>query len=329
VFRETSHKHPLAADFSLRREVNTSFAGHIGILHQNPFRPMRKALLISLVIIFVGGCTLKAGYNRLDWMLTEYLESYVELNKAQKTALQQRMAASLEWHRRTQLPAYVLLLQSVKHDVQHGISQAQVEQHGLQLLVLWRALMVRFADDMTVLLPQLDAQQREALFESFAEQNAEYHEDYIQVSRQQQRENYADWLEDNFERWLGSLTEQQEQRIATSATQIQPIATDALKTRLRWQQQLREILRNHKDTATTQVAMQQLFVQPEQLRTEHYTQRLIHNSGVITHLIADIGNQLTDKQHQHFNKRIDKYSKLFEELAAEGQVKPARQCEAC
>ena len=290
---------------------------------------MRKTLFISLVIIIIGGCTLKAGYNRLDWMLTEYLESYVDLNKAQQAALRQHMAASLEWHRRTQLPAYVLWLQSVKLDVQHGITQTQVEQHGLQLLVLWRALMVRFAGDMAVLLPQLDAQQREALFESFAEQNAEYHEDYIQVSRQQQRENYADWLEDNFERWLGSLTEQQEQRIAISAAQIQPIATDALKTRLRWQQQLREILRNHKDTATTQAALQILFAQPENLRTERYKQQLIHNSGVITQLIVDIGQQLTDKQRQHFNKRIDKYSKLFEELAAEGQVKPARQCEAC
>jgi len=290
---------------------------------------MRKALFISLVILVVGGCTLKAGYNRLDWLLAEYLESYVELNKDQKAALRQRMAASLEWHRRTQLPAYGLWLESVKHDVQHGITQGQVEQHGLQLLVLWRALMVRFADDMAVLLPLLDAQQREALFDSFAQENAEFHEDYIQVSRQQQRKNYADWLEEHFERWLGSLTAQQQQLIAISAAQIQPIATDALKTRLRWQQQLREILRNHKDSATTRAAMQNLFVQPEQLRTERYKQQLIHNTDVITQLIADVANQLTDKQHQHLNKRIDKYRKLVEDLVAEGQLKPARQCEAC
>ena len=284
---------------------------------------MRKALLISVLFVVVGGCTLKGTYNRLDWVLTEYLESYVELNNTQKVALRQHMRVTLNWHRRTQLPAYVLWLENVKHDVQHGITQAQVEQHGLQLLVFWRALMVRFAEDMAVLLPQLDAQQREALFTSFADRNAEYHKDYIQVSHQQQRKNYAQWLEERFDNWLGSLTQQQEQRIAASAAQIQPIATDALKTRLRWQMQLREILQNHKDTATTQAALQKLFVQPENLRSERYKQQLIHNSNVITQLIADVANQLTDKQRKHLFKRIDKYIKLFSELAQDAQLQQA------
>jgi uncharacterized protein YutE (UPF0331/DUF86 family) len=75
--------------------------------------------------------------------------------------------------------------------------------------------------------------------------------------------------------------------------------------------------------------LQKLFVQPENLRSEYYKQQLIHNSGVITQLIADVANQLTDKQKKHLNKRIDKYIKLFNELAEEGQLTPARQCEAC
>ena len=291
---------------------------------------MRKFLLIAVVFLVVGGCTLKGTYNRLDWMMTEYLESYVELNKTQKAALRQHMQATLEWHRRTQLPAYSLWLRSVKHDVQQGITQPQVEQHGLQLLVFWRALMVRFSEDMAVLLPQLDAKQREELFTSFADKNAEYHVDYIQLSHKQQRKNYIKRTKDSFDGWLGSVTRQQEQLIVASADQIQYIAKDVLKTRMRWQLQLREILRNHKDTATTQVALQKLFVQPETLRSERYKQQLIHNADVITRLIADVANHLTDKQQKHLFKRIDKYIKLFDELAEEAQPqKAARQCEAC
>ena len=283
---------------------------------------MRKAVFISLVLLLIGGCTVKATYNRLDWVLTEYLESYVELNKTQKADLRDHMRATLAWHRRTQLPAYVLWLKSVRHDVPLGMNQAQVEQHGLQLLVFWRAMMVRLAADMAVLLPQLDTQQREALFSSFADRNAEYHEDYVQVSRQKQRKNYTKWLKKRFDGWLGSLTEQQEQLIATSAAQIQPIATDALQTRHRWQTQLREILQDHKDTATTRAALHKLFVQPENLRSDQYQQQLIHNSNVITQLIADISTQLTDKQRKHFNKRVDKYIKLINELAQE--VRPGQ-----
>ena len=290
---------------------------------------MRKTLLLIVALFVVAGCTMKGTYNRLDWMLTEYLERYVELTKAQKKALRQRMQTSLEWHRRTQLPAYTVWFQGVKHDIQHGITQPQVEQHGLQLLVFWRALMVRFSEDMAVLLPQLDAKQREELFTSFADKNAEYHVDYIQLSHKQLRKNYIKRTEDNFDGWLGSVTKQQKQLIVASADDIQYIARDVLKTRLRWQMQLREILRYHKDTATTQAALQKLFVQPETLRSERYKQQLIHNAKIITQLIADVANQLTDKQKKHLFKRIDKYIKLFKDLTEESQLKAARQCEAC
>ena len=291
---------------------------------------MYKILLLIVALFVVAGCTMKGTYNRLDWMLTEYLESYVELDKSQKAALRQRMQATLEWHRRTQLPAYSLWLKSVKHDIRQGITQPQVEQHGLQLLVFWRAMMVRFSEDMAVLLPQLDAKQREELFTSLADKNAEYHVDYIQLSHEQQRKNYIKRMDDIFDGWLGSVTRQQEQRIIASADQIHYIAKDVLKTRMRWQLQLREILQNHKDTVTTQVALQKLFVEPETLRSDRYNQQLIHNAGIISHLITDVANQLTDKQQKHLFKRIDKYIKLFDELAEEAQPQQAaRQCEAC
>jgi hypothetical protein len=192
-------------------------------------------------------------------------------------------------------------------------------------------MMVRFSEDMAVLLPQLDAKQREELFTSLADKNAEYHVDYIQLSHKQQRKNYIKRMDDIFDGWLGSVTRQQEQRIIASADQIHYIAKDVLKTRMRWQLQLREILQNHKDTVTTQVALQKLFVEPETLRSDRYNQQLIHNAGIISQLITDVANQLTEKQQKHLFKRIDKYIKLFDELAAEAAQpqKAARQCEAC
>ena len=65
--------------------------------------------------------------------------------------------------------------------------------------------------------------------------------------------------------------------------------------------------------------MHKLFVQPENLRSDEYKQQLIHNSNVATQLIADISTQLTDKQRRHFNKRIDKYIRLINELAQEAR----------
>ena len=287
---------------------------------------MRKVLFLSFIVLIVAGCTLKATYNRLDWVLGNYLERYVELTSAQEAELKQRLATTLEWHRTTQLPVYAAWLRTVKYDVQHGLSETQVEQHTLELLLYWRTLMIRFADDMAEMLPTLNAQQQLELFASFADKNADYEERYINVSREQQRDNYTERLEDSFDSWLGSLSEQQQQLIQTAAHQLQPIATQSLQMRLRWQQQLKGVLENHQDTATTRAAMQTLFVNPESLRSVTYKHILEHNRQVITRLIVDVAHTLSDTQRQHLNQRLDKYITLFNDLA---QQAPSAQCEAC
>jgi hypothetical protein len=290
---------------------------------------VRKILFLSLIALIFSSCTIKATYNRLDWVLGNYLEQYVELSGAQQIALKQQLAKTLAWHRTTQLPVYATWLQSVKYDVQHGLTETQVEQHTLELFLYWRALMMRFADDMALMLPTLSAEQRAELFENFASKNAEYEDRYIKVTRQQQRDNYTERLEDSFDSWLGSLNRQQQQMIQTAALELQPIAAQSLQMRQRWQRQLKHVLETQQAGASMHLAMQTLFVNPESLRSNTYKQMLEHNRQVITRLIVAIAHTLSDEQHQYFNERIDKYVKLFNELAAEAQPNAGPQCEAC
>ena len=291
---------------------------------------IRKAVLISLVLFLISGCSVKSTYNRLDWILTQYLDSYVELTDAQEDELREYLANTLYWHRTTQLPAYVSWLQRVKQDVAHDLTEAQVEHHTLELLVYWRALMMRVADDMAVLMPELSPQQRAELFASFIEKNDEYRTDYIKVSRKQQRENYTERLQDSFDSWLGSLSQNQKKLIQAAAIEMQPIAAESLQTRIRWQQELHTILDSQQDLAATREAMHTLFVNTETLRSTSYKHMLEHNRQVVTHLIVDISKTLSDKQRKHFNKRVDKYIKLFSELAQQAQPRQAAsQCAAC
>jgi hypothetical protein len=291
---------------------------------------MRKAVLICLVFLVFGGCTVKGTYNRLDWVLAKYLNSYVELTDTQERELREYLASTLYWHRTTQLPLYINWLQSVKQDVVHGLTEAQVEQHTLELLLYWRALMVRFADDMAVLLPELSPQQRAELFASFIEKNDEYQADYIKVSQQQQQKNYTERLQDSFDSWLGSLSLEQKKSIQAAAVQMQPIAAESLQTRIRWQQELHAILENHQDLVTTREAMHRLFVDTETLRSATYKHMLEHNRQVVSRLIVDISRTLSDKQRQYFNKRVDKYIKLFSELTQDATPRQAAsQCATC
>lgn len=316
--------------FHHREAIIGSIQGHIieVSLSNLPLKPMRKTFVLIMVLLAVTGCTLKATYNRLDWVLGNYLERYVALTPAQEAQLKQRLTATLEWHRTTQLPVYASWLQNVKYDVHHGLTETQVEQHTLELLLYWRTLMIRFADDMAEMLPELSPAQRTELFASFADRNAEYEERYIKVSRQQQRDNYTERLEDSFDSWLGSLSDQQQQLIQTAALELQPIATQSLQMRQRWQQQLKRVLENHRDPATTRAAMQTLFANTESLRSVTYRHMLEHNRQVITRLIVDVAQSLSDQQREHLNQRIDKYITLFTDLAQQAESQSA-QCEAC
>ena len=48
-----------------------------------------------------------------------------------------------------------------------------------------------------------------------------------------------------------------------------------------------------------------------------------YEADEVTRLIVDISKTLSDKQRKHFNKRVDKYIKLFSELAQDAQLQQA------
>ena len=59
---------------------------------------MKKILLFSL--IFLVGCSSTTFiYNRIDFLLPWYLESYVDLNQEQRQKLNELLEPFFEWHR--------------------------------------------------------------------------------------------------------------------------------------------------------------------------------------------------------------------------------------
>ena len=286
---------------------------------------MRKYLFISLVFLIASACTVKTLYNQLDWLIVDYLEDHVELSSEQQVALYKHLDDTLHWHKATQLPRYAEWLQDFKHDVQNKLTYAKATENLANFRSYLRTLRVRTAEEMTILLPTLTAAQREELYASLAEKNNEFADEFIHISRQEQIETYIERMEDRFEAWLGSLTEQQEQLIRASAVNFKPIAPETLKTRRRWQVEFKTALDKHKDTATTGKAMHELFVNGDRLRSDHYKTMLRANQQVLTRLIVSIANSLTKDQQRYFYSRVDDYIRHFTELAEEAKPTMASQ----
>ena len=188
---------------------------------------MRKYLFLVLVLLTASACTVKTLYNQLDWLIADYLEDYVELSSEQQNILYQHLDDTLRWHKTSQLPLYAEWLEDFKLDVQNGLSYAKVEQNIAIFQTYVRALMLRTAREMTVLLPTLTPVQREELYTSLTRKNQEFKTTYVDINRNEQIKLYTRRMEERFELWLGSITEHQQQLIRASAPEFKAIAPEA------------------------------------------------------------------------------------------------------
>jgi len=287
---------------------------------------LSKTLFFSLILAFIASaCTVKTLYNQLDWLIADHLESYVELNGEQQTTLYKHLDQTLLWHKSSQLPLYVTWLQAFKADVADKPTYKGIEQNINQFQTFLRVLRSHAANQLSHLLLTLTASQRKELYASMEAKNTEFADKFIHISREEQIEQYIDRMEDRFDEWLGSITQQQEALIKASANNIKPIATEVLQTRRRWQVEFKAILETHKTAATGKQAMHDLFVNVERFRSEKYKKGSQHNQQVFIRLIVDVAKTMSKQQQQHFNNKVDNYSRHFTELAEEAGAKLASQ----
>ena len=65
-----------------------------------------RTIVILTLLTAVAACSFKTVYNRLDYLIPEYVEGMVTLDDVLEEKLEQRTLVLLEWHRNTQLKQY-------------------------------------------------------------------------------------------------------------------------------------------------------------------------------------------------------------------------------
>ena len=70
-----------------------------------------RGLSWCLIVLTLSSCSATQFiYNRVDILVRWYLDDYVSLDREQQARFDGRLEALLDWHRREELPAYVVLL---------------------------------------------------------------------------------------------------------------------------------------------------------------------------------------------------------------------------
>lgn len=152
--------------------------------------PAGPGLTRSLRIIGVlalGGSLLacsavKLAYNQATELAYWQLNSYFEFDDTQKPLVREELARLHQWHRQTQLPAYVETLEKWKTWLPADIDEARACSIFEEVKTRLQAISDRAVPAMGSVVGALGPEQLEALKRKFSRLNTEYRDDFLDGS---------------------------------------------------------------------------------------------------------------------------------------------------
>lgn len=279
---------------------------------------MRKLGLIIICLSLINGCAVKLVYNQLDWLIPWYLSDYLELTNDQEAFFEARLAHYLEWHRKDQLPRYADFLNRVSDNIETGLSLEDIASYQTEMEGFSNSLMLKITPDMLALFEQASDQQLQALYKKFEADNENYRKQYVEDSATQQRKRRVKEVTGHIERWTGNLSKEQEAILNAWGEQYVLMGAEFLEGRKAWQEEFKAILAIRADQAAYQARFKALLSSTGFGRTTAFEKKLEQNKALLSQLYSDIDKSLSDTQRRNTAKRMRKFAKDFQTLAAEG-----------
>jgi len=274
-----------------------------------------KAIVILTLITAVAACSFKAVYNRLDYLIPEYVEGMVTLDDVLEEKLEQSTLVLLEWHRNTQLKQYADWLSALQRDMATQLTEQQVEQRITEMDRFWRSLSAKVNDEMAHLLPLLNKEQLDELFMNIDDTNDEFREEFVDLNEEQRIEDYVERISDTYQGWIGELTDEQQRNVEQAATELVSTAELRLQRRLQWQHGIREILAEEDTVQDKTDRLRQFLAGFEDIDDETMKEKSEINRGIIVRLTVQISHSMTEDQQAHFISKTNDYIRMLTELA--------------
>ena len=282
---------------------------------KSQFSRNSKTIFIVALVVMVASCSFKTLYNQLDNMIPYYVEGMVSLDDMLEEKVEQRTLVLINWHRNTQLHQYAEWLRALQRDANEQLTEEQMLQHIDMLESFWKTLSLKVNEEMVILLPLLNAEQRAELFDSIVDKNEDFREDYVDVDNDERVDQYTDRMLDSYETWLGDLTDEQETAVEQASAKMQTSAGLRLERRQRWQRSIQSILDTSDSATQKAVSLGKYFTDFNS--RDNGAMKTIENRNrqILARLTVQIVHSMSDDQKTHFISRTNDYIRMFNELA--------------
>jgi hypothetical protein len=280
------------------------------------FHQEAKVLIIIALAMILASCSVKTLYNQLDYLIPYYVEGMVSLDDMLEEKVEQRTLVLISWHRNTQLNQYAKWLGDLQRDINQELTEEKLQSHITQLGDFWQSILLKINEEMALLIPLLNIEQRNELFASLDEKNDEFLEEFVNVTNEKRIEKYTERMMDSYENWLGELTGEQKKAIKQVASEMQSTAKLRLERRRQWQRSIQRILYLNDDNENKSKALREYFAEYNSQQNTEMDKIANQNKKRLTRLTLNIVRSMDDEQKDHFMTITNDYIRMFKELAS-------------
>ena len=273
---------------------------------------MKKILLFSL--IFLVGCSSTTFiYNRIDFLLPWYLESYVDLNQEQRQKLNELLEPFFEWHREEELLKYVKIIEDFESILDEKIELASIEAITHEVEQSW----FRLEDNMiTWVIPmtrELSNEQITEFLQTMQTKTAQNENKYLSRNLQTyQNDNYKR-IRKNLRRFIGGMNKDQLDLIDIASKEMIRVDGQWIDNRKALIDNLKVILKRGDGW---ELDLENITHRDDKVAS-NYRRTYSHNIAVNERLFVEILNSRTEKQDKKLRSQLLRYKTDIKTLIAQ------------
>jgi hypothetical protein len=262
------------------------------------------------LLLLVTGCGPRLVYPHLDWLIPFYVDDYISLNREQDSMLEKRLFQVLDWHCRTQLPAYAQSLRGLAQDLDNPRQLVSYQKLG-------------YYSEMADILATASDEQIAELFGNLERRIIEYKSEYVDISLEKLEEKRKARMANDLGHWVSRLKTEQTQMVSDWSDQILPIAADGLKFREAALTEFQNLITRQRQHPHFKAVFVSLLNNLNQLRTPEYQWKIEYNTDLTFTLLMNIEQSLSTTQRKYLLQKIFSLAADFDKLSCDPvKIKP-------
>jgi Family of unknown function (DUF6279) len=200
---------------------------------------------VLLLVLLTACSAVKIGYNNAPTLSYWWLDNYIDFNDEQAPLVRERLDTFLAWHRQSELPAYVDSLRNMQQLADGNVTTAQVCGLWSEVQTHIEHLGIQAAGPLSSIVPTIKPEQLRYLGLQFDKRNQKWRDEWIDLTRQDLLKHRLKLATERAEMLYGRLHESQRNLLRQSIEQSRFDAQLVYRDKLRQQQDILQILREH------------------------------------------------------------------------------------